>query len=339
MTLDGPSDVPAEAPLAGLRIVDLSVTLPGPYCSQVLRRLGASVLHLEPPGGDNLRWVAPTSFAFLAQGKESVVVDLKDPVDHRLAMTELAKADVVIQGWRPGVADRLGVGYEQVRAVNPQVVYASLSGYGERGAKAHHPGHDVNYAAEAGAVDLVQVNGLPVGDLAGASTAAIRVLASVIRALRTGKGSMIEVSITGALMQWVEAVGGVDYRQFLKVYSAPHYGIFDLADGERIALGVAQEERLWAHLISALGRPEWAEMPYQARVEDAERIQEYIAKTLRTMTSAEAVAAFEPVDTCWNLVREPGQTEVTGGLLPNPGGRVPAPDEHGDAYRRAHNAS
>jgi crotonobetainyl-CoA:carnitine CoA-transferase CaiB-like acyl-CoA transferase len=339
MPREDASDTPAEAPLTGLRVVDLSVTLPGPYCSQVLRRLGASVLHLEPPGGDTLRWVAPTSFAFLAQGKESVVVDLKDPVDLALALAQLAEADVVIQGWRPGVANKLGVGYEQVASLNPRVVYASLSGYGEHGVKARHPGHDVNYAAEAGAVDLVQVNGLPVGDLAGASVAAIRVLASVIRALRTGEGSLIEVSITGALMQWVEAVGGVDYQQFLKVYSAPHYGIFDLADGERIALGVAQEERLWANLISALGRPEWATLPYRSRVEDAERIQEYIAKTLKSMTSAEAVVAFEAVDTCWNLVQRPGQTEVSEGLLPNPGGRVPAPDEHGDSYRRAQNVS
>jgi crotonobetainyl-CoA:carnitine CoA-transferase CaiB-like acyl-CoA transferase len=328
-----PTETPADAPLSGLRVVDLSVTLPGPYCTQVLRRLGASVLHLEPPGGDTLRWVAPTSFAFLAQGKESVVVDLKDPTDHHLAMAQLAQADVVIQGWRPGVAERLGVGYSDVAAVNPRVVYASLFGYSSDGPKAQRPGHDVNYAAEAGAVDLVRVDGLPVGDLAGATSAAVRVLASVIRAMKSGEGAHIEVSITGALQQWVDAVGGADYREFLTVYSAPHYGIFDLADGARIALGVAQEEGLWASLITALGRPEWAELSYRDRVLEGPRIQEYIAKTLRTMSSADAVGVFEPIDTCWNLVQEPGQSPVPGGRMPNPGGRVPAPNEHGDTDR------
>ena len=89
-----------DRPLAGIRVVDLSVTLPGPYCTQVLRRLGASVIHLEPPDGDSLRWVAPLSFAWLAQGKESVAVDLKSTRDHELALGLLAEADVVVQGWR-----------------------------------------------------------------------------------------------------------------------------------------------------------------------------------------------------------------------------------------------
>jgi crotonobetainyl-CoA:carnitine CoA-transferase CaiB-like acyl-CoA transferase len=328
-----------DAPLTGLRVVDLSVTLPGPYCTQVLRRLGASVLQLEPPGGDTLRWVAPASFAYVAQGKESLVVDLKDEQDVQLALSLLAEADIVVQGWRPGVAARLGVDYEAVSRINPRVVYASISGYGERGVLAHSPGHDINYAAEAGATELVRTDGLPVGDLAGASSAATRILAGVIQALRTGRGSHVEVSITGALLEWVDAIGGEKYRDFLKVYSAPHYGIFDLADGERIAFGVAQEERLWGNLITALGRPEWVDLSYGERVERSASVQEFMATALSTMTSAEVKELFAPIDTCWNLVRRPGDSEISEGVLANPGGTVPAPDEHGATYRAARSAS
>lgn len=328
-----------DAPLAGLRVVDLSVTLPGPYCTQVLRRLGASVLHLEPPGGDALRWVAPASFAYVSQGKESVVVDLKDPIDRELALQLLAEADVVVQGWRPGVADRLGVGYKQISRRNPRVVYASISGYGETGPLAREPGHDINYVAESGAMNLVRTDGLPVGDLAGASSAAIRLLAGVVAATRTGRGSHVEVSITGALREWVEAIGGSNYRDFLQVYAAPHYGVFDAGDGARVAIGVAQEEKLWANLITALGRPEWADMPYDSRLSAAERIRDYMASMFKTMTAAEIKELFGPVDTCWNMVHEPGESTVSEALLPDPGGHVPAPDEHGARYRAAKNAS
>jgi crotonobetainyl-CoA:carnitine CoA-transferase CaiB-like acyl-CoA transferase len=305
----------------------------------MLRRLGASVLQLEPPGGDTLRWVAPASFAFVAQGKESIVVDLKDDDDRELALSLLAEADIVVQGWRPGVAHRLGVDYASVSRINPRVVYASISGYGERGPLAHSPGHDINYAAEAGALDLVRTDGLPVGDLAGASSAATRILAGVVRSLRTGRGSHVEVSITGALLQWVEAIGGGSYRDFLTVYAAPHYGVFDLADGERIAFGVAQEERLWANLITALGRPDWADLDYRDRVEQRDQVREFMAGALAQLTSAEVTRLFAPIDTCWNLVRQPGGSELSEGLLTNPGGAVPAPDEHGATYRAAKTAS
>jgi CoA:oxalate CoA-transferase len=328
-----------ERPLEGIRVVDLSVTLPGPYCTQVLRRLGASVIHLEPPGGDTLRWVAPTSFAYLAEGKESVIVDLKEPVDHKLALALLAEADIVVQGWRPGVADRLGVGHRAVAALNPGAVYCSLSGYGETGELAGHPGHDINYAAESGALDLVRTDGIPVGDLAGASTAGIRILAALLRAQRTGRGVHVEVSIAGAIREWVQAIGGREYEKFLTVYQAPHYGTFETGDGERVVLGIAQEQRLWSNLITALGRTEWADMPYAARVQQADTVRAFLAERIRSMSIADIEATFATEDTCWTIVRRPGDPTRISGVLPDLGGSVPALDQHGPHYRKTRSAS
>lgn len=142
-------------PLSGILVADLSVTIPGPYCAQVLCRLGATVVHVEPPDGDPHRHLAAASFAALAAGKDSVVADLKTDTGKELVLSILGRADVVIEGWRPGVAARLGVGYSDVSAVNPRVVYCSLSGYGQESGLAQRAGHDINYAAEAGANHLV----------------------------------------------------------------------------------------------------------------------------------------------------------------------------------------
>jgi crotonobetainyl-CoA:carnitine CoA-transferase CaiB-like acyl-CoA transferase len=324
-----------DTPLAGIRVVDLSVTLPGPYCTQMLRRLGASVVHVEPPGGDSLRWVAPISFAWLAEGKESVAVDLKDPVDRDLAMSLLADADVVVQGWRPGVADRLGVSYADVAALNPGVVYCSLSGYGHEGELAHRPGHDINYLSESGAFDLLKSDGLPVGDLAGASAAVSRILAGLYRVQRTGLGSELDISIAGALGEWVEAIGGERCEDFLTVYEAPHYGAFETKDGERLVLGVAQEQRLWSNLITTLGRPEWATLDHNERSDQRDRITDYLAQRIGVLSSSELSDLFSGVDTCWSFVRSPLEASRFPRPFPEVTALVPEFDEHRSKYRKA----
>lgn len=324
-----------DTPLAGVRVVDLSVTLPGPYCTQVLRRLGASVLHLEPPSGDSLRWVAPVSFAWLAEGKESVAVDLKDPLDHSLALSLLADADVVVQGWRPGVAERLGVSYPDVARLNSRVVYCSLSGYGREGGLAHRPGHDINYLSESGAFDLLKSDGLPVGDLAGASAAVSRILAALYRVTRTGQGSQFEVSIAGALADWMSAIGGERYADFLDVYKAPHYGAFATKDGERLVLGVAQEQRLWSNLILEMGRPDWADLDHYKRGEHRTAITDYLAQKIGSLTAVELTEMLAPVDTCWSFVRSPLEVSRVPAPFPDVAGLVPKLDEHGDKYRKA----
>src|SRR5438093_11930092 len=135
--------------LAGLRVLDLSIWRPGPYATQLLAEIGADVLKVQPPGGDPMR-AYPDLFASLNANKRSLVLDLKDDVGRSRALELAADADVVMEGFRPGVAERLGVGDEDVRAVNPAVIYCSISGMGQDGPLALSPGHDLNYQAWAG---------------------------------------------------------------------------------------------------------------------------------------------------------------------------------------------
>jgi crotonobetainyl-CoA:carnitine CoA-transferase CaiB-like acyl-CoA transferase len=309
----------APGPLHGIKVVDLSVTLPGPYCAQLLRRLGATVVHVEPPAGDALRTMAPASFAFLSVGKTSVTINLKSDTERSVALSLLADADVVIEGWRPGVADRLGVGYDVVSGLNPAVVYCSISGFGQTGEMAHRPGHDINYAAEAGALDLAATDGLPVGDFGGAMFAALRIVAATWQASTTGRGTWLDVSISGALRDWVDAVGGANGPDFLHVYRMPHYGRFATADGGVLTLGVAHEQRLWANLIDALGQPSWMQVGASERFARREEMQAYMAERIASLTCAQIEALLGPVDTCWAIAQAPGSpARMSGRLVGSP---------------------
>src|SRR5262245_5691373 len=137
--------------LAGIRILDFTIWRPGPYGTQLLGELGAEIIKVEPPGGDPMRVYAGL-FATLTVNKKSIVLDLKTDDGLARALELAADADVVIEGYRPGVADRLGIGYDAVRAVNPNVVYCSVSGMGQVGTLARAPGHDLNFQAWSGAL-------------------------------------------------------------------------------------------------------------------------------------------------------------------------------------------
>ena len=137
--------------LDGLRVLDFTIWRPGPYATQLLAELGADVLKVEPPGGDPMR-AYPGLFAGLSADKRSIALDLKSEADRARALELAADADVVVEGYRPGVADRLGVGYEHVRTVNASVIYCSVSGLGQDGPLAQASGHDINYLAWSGAL-------------------------------------------------------------------------------------------------------------------------------------------------------------------------------------------
>jgi len=164
--------------LSGLRVLDLSVWRPGPYATQLLAEIDADVIKVEPPGGDPMR-TYPELFASLSANKRSIVLDLKQDADRARALELAAAADVVIEGFRPGVVARLGVAYEHVRAVNHAIVYCSLSGMGQHGPLALAPAHDLNYQAWAGALrpegNEPVVGRLPIADLAGGVFAAFAI--------------------------------------------------------------------------------------------------------------------------------------------------------------------
>ncbi len=200
---------PTGGLLEGVRVLDLGIWRPAPYATQLLAELGAEVIKVEPPGGDPMR-TYPGLFAGLHADKRGLVLDLKVPGGRARALDLAAGADVVVEGFRPGVADRLGVGYDHVRAVNPAVVYCSVSGLGQDGPLASAPGHDLNYAAWSAMLapdgGAPAVPAIPVADLAGGMAAAFAVCAALVRATRTGEGERIDVAMAGVLATWVGAV-------------------------------------------------------------------------------------------------------------------------------------
>src|SRR5438270_907025 len=196
------------------RVVPGSHRWPAPYATQLLAELGAEVLKVEPPGGDPMRVYAGL-FASLSADKRSVVLDLKDDSDRARALELAAEADVVIEGYRPGVADRLGIGYEAVRVVNPSVIYCSVSGLGQDGALSQASGHDINYLAWSGALapegGLPREPAVPVADLSGGMAAAFAICAAVVRKLKTGEGERIDVAMADVLATWTRAVTTEDW--------------------------------------------------------------------------------------------------------------------------------
>ncbi len=266
----------AEGPLAGVRVLDLSRLLPGGFCTAALGDLGADVVKIEQPGpGDYMRWGDPKFGAESAaswtidRNKRSVALDLKNP-DGVATMLDLARgAEVVVESLRPGVVDRLGVGYDAVRAVNPAIVYCSITGHGQDGPLRLAPGHDINYVGRAGILDITgpadglpTVPGVQVADLGtGALFSAVGILAALLRARETGEGDHIDIAMTDGAFAWLSVhmadyfASGVDPGREGMILNGrfPCYNVYRCADDRHITVG-AIEEQFWQVLCERVGR-------------------------------------------------------------------------------------
>ncbi len=260
--------------LQGLRVLDLSLWQPGHYATQLLADLGAEVIKIEPPGGDRERGVLDRHENFNGR-KGSVVLNLKSDDDRARFMALAAQAEVVLEGYRPGVAARLGVSFAQLQQVNPAIVLCSISGFGQTGPLAAEPGHEHNYQAYAGAMTLVQGSapvspGVLVGDQSSGLAAAFAILAAVLCARRTGVGEHIDVSMTDLMASWVAPLGAVDPRRPGLQHATGHggtpgMGTFQTADGQWVVLGVYSEDHFWDALCRGLGLDEHIGLGMQER--------------------------------------------------------------------------
>jgi crotonobetainyl-CoA:carnitine CoA-transferase CaiB-like acyl-CoA transferase len=252
-----------HAPLSGLRVLDLSWLLPGPFFTGMLADLGADVLKVERPGdGDYTRSLLPGMFTLVNRGKRSAVVDLRTDEGLATVLRLAERADVFVEGFRPGVVDRLGVGYEAVRAINPGIVYVSLTGYGQATTAAGEPGHDVNYCGRAGLLGIPASAGLqgepprmqlPVSDLAGSMYAAVSTLAALRERDRTGAGQWLDVSLAQAALAWsavrwadAPAQAGQGWR-----HVNPANDTFASSDGVRLAVALV-EPHFWEAFVHAM---------------------------------------------------------------------------------------
>ncbi|HZU80981.1 MAG TPA: CoA transferase [Acidimicrobiales bacterium] len=290
----------SPALLEGLRVLDLGIWRPVPYATQLLVEMGADVVKVEPPGGDPMR-IFPELFAVLNAGKRSIDVDLKSEAGVAEVLGLAAGADAVLEGFRPGVADRLGVGYQAVRAVNRAVVYCSISGYGADGPLAQVPGHDINYQAYAGVLRPrggQPVSGsLPVGDLGAGMTAAMATVAGCFRARATGEGERIDVGIADVLATWNGAVGQLTpVGSEVPMNGLPGYGTYRTADEQWVAVGVLTEDSFWSGLCHALGLEELDGLPIGERVARKSELDAEVAAVIAAKPLADVMTVLEKHD-------------------------------------------
>ncbi len=278
--------------LSGVSVLDLSIWRPGPYATSLLCALGADVLKVEPPGGDPMRHYAEL-FESVNAGKRSVVLDLKDSGDRARALVLAAEADVVVEGFRPGVMERLGLDEPAVRAVNSKVIYCSISGYGQNGALSRAPGHDINYQAWAGS--LAPEGGgatmppLPVADLASGMTAAFGICAALLGRDAGGEGTYLDISMTDVMSTWTGSISATSESRSTPV---PGYGLFTTLDGGQLALGVLNEQHFWSALCLELGLAEHADIPFAERTIRGTELNNAVAASVAGRERDEVVAAL-----------------------------------------------
>jgi alpha-methylacyl-CoA racemase len=305
-------------PLSGLRVLDLSRLLPGPWCSLLLADLGADVVKVEDPnGGDYMRWAPPlhgeysAMYYTLNRNKRSIILDLKSDAGREAFLKLAAGADVVLESFRPGVMDRLGVGYAALSAVNPGLVLCSISGYGQDGPYRDRAGHDLNYMAIGGALGItgtpdgtVAMPGVQVGDLGGgAMSAAIAILTALQHRNRTGEGQHCDVSMMDGIVSWLSLhvarwleEGGTPGPATLHLNGRyPCYSVYRCKDGW-MSVG-ALEPKFWAALVEALGVPHLLTDAF-ADGEAGRRVHAEIEAVLLTRTRAQWAEHLEGRDVC-----------------------------------------
>ena len=301
-----------RGPLAQLTVLDLSRLLPGPFCSLLLADLGAQVIKVEAPaGGDDLRrmWslVNGENAPFLAlnRNKKSIALNLKSEQGQEIFLRLAERADVVLEGFRPGTVERLGVGYERVRAVNPAIVYCSLTGYGQDGPYHQRASHDVNYLALAGVLGLTGpkdgppvIPAVQIADLCGGMYAALGILAALRAREATGQGQYVDVAMLDGVISWLVLLvaqhfaGSMPGRgDWLLSGGVPCYNVYQTQDGGHMALG-ALEPKFWAAFCRGVGREDLI-----ARQFDGEAIAE-VRVIFRERTREAWIAFAQEVDCC-----------------------------------------
>jgi crotonobetainyl-CoA:carnitine CoA-transferase CaiB-like acyl-CoA transferase len=312
--------------LSGVRVLDLTRLLPGPFCSLILADLGADVLKVEDlQGGDYARHYPPLDdegtgafYAALNRNKRSLALDLKRPQGADTLRQLVASCDVLIESFRPGVMDRLGLSLDALRAINPRLITCSITGFGQTGPLAQRAGHDLGYIARAGVLwahgsqnHAPRVPGVQIADIAGGALwAAIGITSALYQRERTGQGAALDISMTdGAAamllpMFATRSAGELDGPgEGMLTGGVPCYGVYECKDGRFLAVS-ALEPKFWLALLTLLGLPELAADGLTSGLEGA-CVRGKIGAALRTKTRDEWVEAMRAVDVCCEPVLSP----------------------------------
>jgi crotonobetainyl-CoA:carnitine CoA-transferase CaiB-like acyl-CoA transferase len=300
-------------PLAGVRVVDFSMFVPGPFCSAILADLGASVIKVEPPKGDPGRAYVPVQFNTENRNKRSISVDLKNPESRKVVEKLARNCDVVIEGFRPGVAARLGIDFKKIITFNSKIIYCSISGYGQTGPWRERPGHDVNYVAAAGGLAYPGQwlkeparSSLPIADMAGGAFAAIAILS----ALKDGKAVHLDLSLFESAFFMAAMRHGLDPKADPRAHLFPVNDVFETADGKRLTLGIL-EEHFWQNFVKLA--PELAQERFSTdarRRENGDVLSMFLQEIIARRTAGEWIELLDASDVPVDLCVTPGEAAV-----------------------------
>lgn len=317
------SDNPEVADeLGGVLVADFTTRGPGPYLTQLLLRLGARVIKFEPPEGDPAR-AMPMFFSALNAGKESVECDLRSPDGRSLAIAASTRADVVVNSWRPGVAERYGLGGATLHRSNPALIHCTVSGYGAGGPLEGRPGQDLSYLAASGALPFVtsrgpEVPGLPWGDTLAGFHGAMRVCAALLASHLLGTGKTIEVSVAGTLAEPALLAQSVARTPLSANVQVAGKGIFRTSDGKLLAIAVISEARFWRSLCDSIGLVQIRHCTFDDRLTRSVELQDQLKNRLEGLTSAEVEMRLGEAEVPWAWVTQPGDAILGGGVPQGP---------------------
>lgn len=298
--------------LSGIKVIDMSRLLPGPYCSMILADHGARVIAVE-----DKRFLADGLFFDpVNRNKEHISLNLKTEEGKEIFFKLIKDADVFMEGFRPGVAGKLGIDYESVRKVNPGIIYCSITGYGQTGPHRDRVGHDANYLSISGVLDIIgekdrapAIPGVQIADIAGGGmNAAIGILLALFAREKTGAGQYIDISMTDSMVSFLpvplffrQITGQVTNRgdSFLS-HRYACYNTYETADGRYISIG-AVENRFWKRLCEIMGVPGYTPLQYD-ETRRAE-ITEFMRTAFRKKTLAEWEIILSSEDVCWGRVQ------------------------------------
>ncbi len=325
------TDKPWAGPLAGIRVLDFTRVLAGPSASLALADMGAEVIKVEPPGtGDETRTFPPFRdgeshyFVAINRGKKSIVIDLKSEEGVQLARDLAAKCDIVLENYRPGVMDRLGLGYEALSAINPRLIYCAISGFGMTGPMKDRPSFDITLQALSGALSvngdpdgLPTKLGIPLGDLAGGINGPIGILSALYERERTGRGSLIDVSLMDGLIGMLGYIAQLAFftgedpkRQGSQHPNLVPYGIFPASDGSIVIACLTNS--FWSRICNALDMPEYTDDPRFDTLEKRRDLRDDVNTLVSERTSQRTVAELSALFEEYQVAHAPilGVTEA-----------------------------
>lgn len=304
--------------LEGLKMLDLSRLLPGPFCSLLLADLGMEVLKVEDPEqGDYLRSVGPSQkdsayFLALNRNKRSITLNIKMEEGKEIFHKLIETYDIVLESFRPGVMDRLGIGYNELRKSNPGVILCSLSGYGQDGPYRGRSGHDINYIGLGGILELIGaknedpiIPGVQIADIGGGGMmAAIAILAAIVHRQKTGNGQYLDVSMLEGVISWLSMHAGKYFMDqelprrgdMLVTGRYACYKIYLTKDGKYMSLG-ALEQKFWENFCGTIGREDFVQKQFIEGEEQLRMIEE-IQELFKTKIQKEWIEFLEGTDAC-----------------------------------------